>query len=78
MIMKNIINKKLKDKTIKILQAAVTAVFIGIVVFALSFFVYDAVTKVRPTQIHQECEELKGFEWVKSNPSGRYFRRYMD
>ncbi len=41
--------------------------FICIVIFALSFFIYDAVTKVRPTQIHQECSRLEGFEWVRTD-----------
>ena len=65
--MKNILKKKLEEKHIKILMTIVMAVFICIALFALSFFIFDAVTKKRPAQIRQECTQLKEFEWVRSD-----------
>ena len=59
--MKELITRKLNDNTINNLFIVAAVVFICLVSFGLSFFVYDIVAHKRPLQINDRCEKLRGF-----------------
>ena len=65
--MKELIVRKLSDNTIKKLFIVVSSVFAGLVLFGLSFFIYDLIANKRPLQIDDNCEVLKGFVLIQGD-----------
>ena len=65
--MKELITRKLNDNTINNLFIVAAVVFICLVSFGLSFFVYDIVAHKRPLQINDRCEKLRGFVLIQGD-----------
>lgn len=58
---------KSEDSAKKLLMVLVTLVFLGIILFAVSFFFYDITHNKRQIQITFECEELTEFFRVQGD-----------